>query len=90
MVIQWFGDICGGFYKFFGIDEASVRIGFEYGFTKNNRLFQSTLKKTTDFVRFTQRIDYYKLIIKLLLYEKSKTNYARHHSVHGCFLQLRI
>ena len=30
-----FGDISGGFYDFFGLDEASMRLGFEYGLTKN-------------------------------------------------------
>ena len=30
-----FGDISGGFYDFFGLDEASMRLGFEYGLTNN-------------------------------------------------------
>jgi hypothetical protein len=30
-----FGDISGGFYEFFGLDQSSNRIGFEYGLTKN-------------------------------------------------------
>lgn len=30
-----FGNINGGFYEFFGLDEASMRLGFEYGITKN-------------------------------------------------------
>ncbi len=30
-----FGDISGGFYELFGLDEASMRLGFEYGLTKN-------------------------------------------------------
>lgn len=36
MLIQHrFGNINGGFYEFFGLDEASMRLGFEYGLTKN-------------------------------------------------------
>jgi hypothetical protein len=30
-----FGDINGGFYELFGLDEASMRLGFEYGITRN-------------------------------------------------------
>lgn len=30
-----FGDINGGFYELFGLDEASMRLGFEYGFTND-------------------------------------------------------
>ena len=30
-----FGNINGGFYEFFGLDEASMRLGFEYGIFKN-------------------------------------------------------
>ena len=30
-----FGDISGGVYELFGLDKASMRIGFEYGFGKN-------------------------------------------------------
>lgn len=51
MLIQHrFGDISGGFYEFFGLDEASMRIGFEYGFTKNLTvgIGRSTYFKTFD------------------------------------------
>jgi len=30
-----FGDISGGFYELFGLDDSQSRIGFEYGLTKN-------------------------------------------------------
>ncbi len=30
-----FGDISQGMYEFFGLDQANMRLGFEYGFTKN-------------------------------------------------------
>ncbi|HSH19211.1 MAG TPA: DUF5777 family beta-barrel protein, partial [Draconibacterium sp.] len=45
-----FGDISGSFYEFFGLDEASMRIGFEYGFTKNLTIGigRSTFMKTFD------------------------------------------
>lgn len=45
-----FGDISGGGYEFFGLDEASMRIGFEYGFGKNINIGigRSTYLKTFD------------------------------------------
>jgi len=45
-----FGNINGGFYEFFGLDEASMRLGFEYGITKNLTfgLGRSTYMKTYD------------------------------------------
>lgn len=45
-----FGDISGGAYEFFGLDQASMRIGFEYGFGKNFNLGvgRSTYLKTFD------------------------------------------
>lgn len=45
-----FGDINGGAYEFFGLDQASMRIGFEYGFGKNFNLGigRSTYLKTFD------------------------------------------
>jgi len=45
-----FGNINGGFYEFFGLDEASMRLGFEYGFTKNFTvgIGRSTYMKTFD------------------------------------------
>ena len=33
-----FGDISGGFYELFGLDQASMRLGFEYGFGRNFNL----------------------------------------------------
>jgi hypothetical protein len=45
-----FGKISGGFYEFFGLDQASMRLGFDYGF--NDWLAagfgRSTLEKTWD------------------------------------------
>lgn len=45
-----FGNINGGFSEFFGLDEASMRLGFEYGFTKNFTIGigRSTYMKTFD------------------------------------------
>jgi len=45
-----FGNINGGFYEFFGLDQASMRLGFEYGFGKNFNLGfgRSTYLKTYD------------------------------------------
>lgn len=45
-----FGNINGGFYEFFGLDEASMRLGFEYGLTKNFTVGvgRSTYMKTYD------------------------------------------
>jgi len=45
-----FGDISGGMYEFFGLDQASMRLGFEYGFTKNFTagIGRSTMFKTYD------------------------------------------
>lgn len=45
-----FGDISSGAYDFFGLDQASMRIGFEYGFTNNFNLGigRSTYLKTFD------------------------------------------
>ncbi|NQU55142.1 MAG: hypothetical protein HQ522_21700 [Bacteroidetes bacterium] len=45
-----FGDISGGAYEFFGLDQASMRIGFEYGFGDNFNLGigRSTYMKTFD------------------------------------------
>jgi hypothetical protein len=45
-----FGKISGGFYEFFGLDQATMRLGFDYGF--NDWLAagfgRSTLEKTWD------------------------------------------
>lgn len=45
-----FGDISGGFYELFGLDQASMRLGFEYGFGKafNLGVGRSTYLKTFD------------------------------------------
>ncbi len=45
-----FGNINGGFYEFFGLDEASMRLGFEYGLTNNFTvgIGRSTYMKTFD------------------------------------------
>jgi len=45
-----FGNINGGFYEFFGLDEASMRLGFEYGIFKNFTvgIGRSTYMKTFD------------------------------------------
>ena len=45
-----FGNINGGFYEFFGLDEASMRFGFEYGIFKNFTvgIGRSTYMKTFD------------------------------------------
>lgn len=43
-----FGDISGGMYDFFGLDYASMRLGFEYGITDNLNIGigRSTMLKT--------------------------------------------
>ncbi|WP_045025778.1 DUF5777 family beta-barrel protein [Draconibacterium sediminis] len=45
-----FGDISGGLYELFGLDDASMRLGFEYGFGDNFNLGvgRSTWLKTYD------------------------------------------
>jgi hypothetical protein len=45
-----FGDVSGGFYELFGLDQASMRLGFEYGFGKsfNVGVGRSTYLKTFD------------------------------------------
>lgn len=45
-----FGDISGGFYELFGLDQASMRLGFEYGFANNFNvgIGRSTWLKTFD------------------------------------------
>jgi len=45
-----FGDISGGAYELFGLDQATMRLGFEYGFTDNLNLGfgRSTFLKTYD------------------------------------------
>jgi hypothetical protein len=45
-----FGDVSGGFYELFGLDESSSRIGFEYGLFKNFNIGigRSSYMKTFD------------------------------------------
>lgn len=45
-----FGEIDGGFYELFGLDQATMRLGFEYGFGKNLNVGfgRSTHLKTYD------------------------------------------
>lgn len=45
-----FGDISSGFYELFGLDQASMRLGFEYGFGDNINVGvgRSTFLKTYD------------------------------------------
>jgi len=45
-----FGEIDGGLYQLFGLDQATLRLGFEYGFGKNLNLGfgRSTYMKTYD------------------------------------------
>jgi len=55
-----FGNIDGGAYEFFGLDQASMRLGFEYGFGKNFNLGigRSTYLKTFDLfgkIRFVEQ-----------------------------------
>lgn len=56
MLIQHrFGDISGGFYDFFGLDYASMRLGFEYGITNdlNLGIGRSNYQKTFDsFIKY--------------------------------------
>jgi hypothetical protein len=56
MLIQHrFGDISGGFYDFFGLDYASMRVGFDYGITKNLNIGvgRSSYMKTFDsFIKY--------------------------------------
>jgi hypothetical protein len=50
-----FGDISGGFYDYFGLDYASMRLGFEYGITKdlNLGIGRSSYWKTYDsFIKY--------------------------------------
>ncbi len=56
MLIQHrFGDISGGFYEFFGLDDASMRLGFDYGITNNLNIGvgRSSYMKTFDsFIKY--------------------------------------
>ena len=50
-----FGDISSGFYELFGLDYASMRLGFEYGFTKN---FTAGIGRSTYFKTFDSFLKY--------------------------------
>ena len=57
-----FGDISGGLYQLFGLDQANMRLGFEYGFgdAVNAGIGRSTFLKTYDAlvkVRIVQQSD---------------------------------
>lgn len=49
-VMHRFGSVNGGFYEFFGLDQASTRLGFKYGLTDRLELGigRSTLNKNFD------------------------------------------
>lgn len=54
-ILHRFGSIKDGYEEFFGLDQASMRMGFDYGLTKNITLGvgRSTFKKELDgFVRY--------------------------------------
>lgn len=50
MILHRFGDVNGGSYEFFGLDEATMRLGFDYGITDwlNIGVGRSTFEKTYD------------------------------------------
>lgn len=63
-----FGDISDGLYQFFGLDQANMRIGFEYGLSDNINLGigRSTMMKTYDAfgkVRFAEQSSSFPLSI---------------------------
>jgi hypothetical protein len=63
-----FGEIDGGLYQLFGLDQATMRLGFEYGFGNNFNLGfgRSTFMKTYDVYgkyKFTQQTDNFPLTI---------------------------
>ncbi|MBP7184248.1 MAG: hypothetical protein KBA06_01980 [Saprospiraceae bacterium] len=49
-ILHRFGEVSGGGYQFFGLDEASMRLGFDYGITENITvgIGRSTAKKELD------------------------------------------
>lgn len=54
-ILHRFGEVSGGAYEFFGLDAASMRMGFDYGITKNFTVGvgRSTAKKELDgFVKY--------------------------------------
>lgn len=50
-ILHRFGFINGGAYEFFGLDQATMRLGFDYGLTRNIQigLGRSNFEKTYDF-----------------------------------------
>jgi hypothetical protein len=54
-ILHRFGELSGGGYEFFGLDQASMRMGLDYGLTKNLMLGigRSTFRKEVDgFVKY--------------------------------------
>jgi Membrane bound beta barrel domain (DUF5777) len=54
-ILHRFGEISGGGYELFGLDQASMRMGLDYGFTKNFMagIGRSTFRKEVDgFVKY--------------------------------------
>lgn len=54
-ILHRFGDVSAGYYQLFGLDQASMRMGFDYGLTPNLMLGvgRSTAKKELDgFVKY--------------------------------------
>lgn len=54
-ILHRFGDVSGGAYEFFGLDQASMRMGFDYGILKNLTVGvgRSTSQKELDgFVKY--------------------------------------
>lgn len=54
-ILHRFGEVSGGAYEFFGLDQASMRLGFDYGIMKNLTVGvgRSTAKKELDgFVKY--------------------------------------
>lgn len=49
-ILHRFGELSGGAYEFFGLDQASMRMGFDYGITKNLTvgIGRSTFNKELD------------------------------------------
>ena len=65
-----FGDISNGFYELFGLDQASMRLGFEFGIGKafNLGIGRSTYMKTFDAFgkfRITSQSDHFPLTMSL-------------------------
>lgn len=54
-ILHRFGEVSGGGYEFFGLDQASMRMGLDYGITKNIMvgIGRSTFRKEADaFVKY--------------------------------------